>query len=127
MPVRSAHAVLARELEVIADQAAIGVVGERRVLARALAKAVLADTPAPVAGLVSGGARDLAYRLDRLTGPVPAQNRRWVARWAAALLGTALLVILAVTINPAAVAVGPAAVALGWLYCRAVRPPSSLR
>ncbi len=126
MPVRSAYAVLARELEVLADQAAIEEVGERWVLARALAKAVLADTPAPVAGLVSGGERDLAYRLDRLTSTPPAQDRRWVARWAAALLAVALLVILAVTFPPTGIAVGPAALALGWLYCRAVRPPSSL-
>jgi Zn-dependent protease with chaperone function len=45
--VHQAASSLARELEVIADQAAAGVVGDRRVVARALAKAALAAAASP--------------------------------------------------------------------------------
>jgi predicted Zn-dependent protease len=123
--VRSSHASLARELEVIADQAATGVVGGRRMLARALAKAVLADdgvTRVPSgAALISGGEQDLAYRLDRLTGAEPAQDRQMLAFWAIVLLAVALLVLLAVTVRPAELAIVLAATAIGWLCRRAVR------
>lgn len=117
--VRRAHASLARELEAIADQAA----GESgTALARALAKAVLAGNGIAVApALISGSERDLAYRLDRLTGDAPTPDRRVVAKWAIALLVVALLVILAVTVRPAGVATIPAAIAIGWLCRRAVR------
>jgi Zn-dependent protease with chaperone function len=68
-----AAASLARELEVIADEAAALAVGDRRVVARALAKAALAtagSAPAPA----FGGDGELAYRLDRLTGSCRART-----------------------------------------------------
>lgn len=126
-----AAASLARELEVIADQAAASEVGGRRVVARALAKAALANaTPAPDPSpvLAFGGERDLAYRLDRLMEDTERRDRRGVAAAAIALLDAGLLAILAGAVEPTSSASGVALLGLtltgiAWLSRRAVAPP----
>jgi Zn-dependent protease with chaperone function len=126
-----AAASLARELEVIADQAAASEVGGRRVVARALAKAALATaTPAPEPSpvLAFGGERDLAYRLDRLLEDTERRDRRGVAAAAIGLLDAGLLAIFAGAVEPTSPAGGVALIGLtltgiGWLSWRAVAPP----
>jgi Zn-dependent protease with chaperone function len=130
--VHQAAASLARELEVIADQAAAGAVGDRRVVARALAKAALAaaSTPAPSITPAFGGAADLAYRLDRLTDDRPREDRHRLAAGAYGLLAAGLLAILGGTVQPAGLitgitVLGPTLLGIGWLYCRGVAPSIS--
>jgi Zn-dependent protease with chaperone function len=126
---RRAHATLARELEAIADEAAARTVGDRRVVARALAKAALAG-PAngPVTGF--GGEHDLAYRIQRLTTDPPSEGRRAVATVAVALLATSLVATVGLAL-PAPGLAGPAyALSLAgitWLACRGVAPATSRR
>ena len=129
--VYQAAASLARELEVIADQAAAGEVGDRRVVARALAKAALAaaSTPVPTTTPAFGGAGDLAYRLDRLTDDRPREDRHRLAIGAYGLLATGLLAILGGTVQPAGLVtgitvLGPTLLGIGWLFCRGVAPPT---
>lgn len=133
-PVGDTYASLARELEVLADQAAAGAVGDRRVVARALAKAALATTesPAPAPTVAFGGACDLAYRLDRLTSDGPCEDRRGVAAAGIGLLAAGLLAIVAFTLQPAglvaAVTVGGGTVmGIGWLSWRGVAASAPLR
>jgi Zn-dependent protease with chaperone function len=121
-----AHASLERELEAIADEAAARTVGDRRVVARALAKAALA-TPAngPVTGF--GGERDLAYRIQRLTADQPGEERRAIAIVAVGLLSVSLVLTIGLMLPSSGVAVTAPAYALGltgvgWLACRAVAP-----
>jgi Zn-dependent protease with chaperone function len=132
-----AAASLERELEVIADQAAASEVGERRIVARALAKAALATAtstrgPSPV--LAFGGERDLVYRLDRLTEDPEHEDRRGVAAAAIGLLDAGLLAILAGAVQPTGpvsrfALLGFTLTGIGWLSWRAVapaaRPPTS--
>jgi Zn-dependent protease with chaperone function len=106
--VHQAAASLARELEVIADQAAASVVGDRQVVARVPAKAALAtaaSTPGPTPTLAFGGDGDLAYRLDRLTGDRQREDRHGVATGAYGLLASGLLAILG-TVQPAGLVTG---------------------
>jgi Zn-dependent protease with chaperone function len=133
-PVGDTYASLARELEVLADQAAAGAVGDRRVVARALAKAALATTesPAPAPTVAFGGACDLAYRLDRLTSDGPCEDRRGVAAAGIGLLAAGLLAIVAFTLQPAglvaAVTVGGGTVVgIGWLSWRGVAASAPTR
>jgi Zn-dependent protease with chaperone function len=126
---REAAASLARELEVIADEAAATAVGDRRVVARALAKAALA-TAGSAPALAFGGDGDLAYRLDRLTGDRPCQDRRGLAVAGIGLLVAELGVIVAVALRPAGpvagvVVGGLAVVGIGWLAGRGVVSPAS--
>lgn len=127
---------LARELEVIADQAAAGEVGDRRVVARALAKAALAKAapataapaPAPSPVLAFGGERELAYRLDRLLEDPRRQDRRGIATAAIGLLDAGLAAILGGAVQPTDPFGGVALLGLvltgvGWLSWRAVAPP----
>jgi Zn-dependent protease with chaperone function len=121
-----AAASLARELEVIADEAAARAVGDRRVVARALAKAALA-TAGPVPVLAFGGEGDLVYRLDRLTGEQPCEDRRGLAVAATVLLVAGLGTVVAVALRPAgpaagAVVGGLALMGIGWLSGRGVVP-----
>jgi Zn-dependent protease with chaperone function len=123
---RRAHASLERELEAIADEAAARTVGDRRVVARALAKAALA-TPAngPVSGF--GGERDLAYRIQRLTADQPREERRAVAVVAVGLLALSLVLTVGLTLPSSELAVAVPAYALSltgvaWLACRGVAP-----
>jgi Zn-dependent protease with chaperone function len=130
--VHQAAASLARELEVIADQAAASVVGDRQVVARALAKAALATAASPTGPTPSpafGGHGDLVYRLDRLTDDRPREDRHRVATGAYGLLATGLLAILGGTVQPAGLVTGatvlaPTLLGIGWLYCRGVAPPT---
>ncbi|HEX8859554.1 MAG TPA: M48 family metalloprotease [Actinomycetes bacterium] len=125
-----AAASLARELEVIADQAAASEMGERRVVARALAKAALASatsTAAPSAALAFGGERDLVYRLDRLMEDRRHDDRRGLATAAIGLLDAGLLAILGGAVQPTnpvgdVVLFGLALAGIGWLSWRAVAP-----
>lgn len=128
-----AAASLARELEVIADQAAASAMGERRVVARALAKAALASatsatsTPAPSPALAFGGERDLVYRLDRLMEDRRHDDRRGLATAAVGLLDAGLLAILGGAVQPTSpvgdvVLFGLALAGIGWLSWRAVAP-----
>jgi len=129
--VHQAASSLARELEVIADQAAAGVAGDRRVVARALAKAALAAaaSPAPTTTPAFGGATDLAYRLDRLTDDRPREDRQRMATGAYGLLATGLLALLGGTVQPAGLVtgitvLGSTLLGIGWLFCRGVTPPT---
>jgi Zn-dependent protease with chaperone function len=125
-----AAASLARELEVIADQAAASEMGERRVVARALAKAALASarsTPAPSPALAFGGEQDLVYRLDRLMEDRRHDDRRGLATAAVGLLDAGLLAILGGAVQPTSpvgdvVLFGLALAGIGWLSWRAVAP-----
>jgi Zn-dependent protease with chaperone function len=128
------YASLARELEVLADQAAASAVGDRRVVARALAKAALAATGAvaPVPTLAFGGACDLGYRLDRLTADGPCEDRRGVAAAGIGLLAAGLLAIVALTLQPAGLvaavtAAGGTVMGIGWLSWRGVAAPAQTR
>jgi beta-lactamase regulating signal transducer with metallopeptidase domain len=130
-PVGDTYASLARELEVLADQAAASAVGDRRVVARALAKAALAAAAAaaPAATVAFGGACDLAYRLDRLTADGPREDRRGIAAAGIGLLAAGLLAIVAFTLQPAglaaAVTVGGGTVtSIGSLSWRGVAAPT---
>lgn len=130
--VHQAASSLARELEVIADQAAASVIGDRGVVARALAKAALATATSPTAPTPTpafGGHADLAYRLDRLTDDRPREDRHRMATGAYGLLATGLLAILGGTVQPAGLVTGatvlaPTLLGIGWLYCRGVAPPT---
>jgi beta-lactamase regulating signal transducer with metallopeptidase domain len=130
--VHQAAASLARELEVIADQAAASVVGDRQVVARALAKAALATAAFPTGPTPTpafGGHGDLVYRLDRVTGDRPREDRHRMATGAYGLLATGLLAILGGTVQPAGLVTGvtvlaPTLLGIGWLYCRGVAPPT---
>jgi Zn-dependent protease with chaperone function len=123
---RRAHASLARELEAIADEAAARTVGDRRIVARALAKTALAGpADGPVTGF--GGEHDLAYRIQRLTADRPGEERHAIATIAVGLLAVSLVMTvglalpspgLAVTVPAYTVSLGGVA----WLSCRAVAP-----
>jgi hypothetical protein len=133
-PVGDTYASGGGELVVLADLAAAGAVGDRRVVARALAKAALATTasPAPAPTVAFGGACDLAYRLDRLTSDGPCEDRRGVAAAGIGLLAAGLLAIVAVTLQPAglvaAVTVGGGTVmGIGWLSWRGVAASAPTR
>jgi Zn-dependent protease with chaperone function len=127
-----AAALLARELEVIADQAAASEVGDRRVVARALARAALATagaTPAPSPALAFGGERDLVYRLDRLLEDSRREDRRGVATGGIGLLAAGLVAIMGGTILPigpvgGVTVLGVTLLGIGWLSWRAVAPPT---
>ncbi|HEV8371918.1 MAG TPA: hypothetical protein VGR68_01845, partial [Actinomycetota bacterium] len=121
-----ASASLARELEAIADEAAASAVADRRLVARALAKAALAM---PAAGRTPafGDQRDLAYRLDRLTGERPAEQRRVVAIGGVGLLAVGVMVLLNAGAEPPGRLAGLAlrALCVGgviWLCWRGVAP-----
>jgi Zn-dependent protease with chaperone function len=123
---RRAHAALARELEAIADEAAARNSGDRRLVARALAKAALA-MPATGPPLAFGDERDLAYRLDRLTCDRPSQERHAVAVAAVGLLAVGIMTLLAAAAEPPGSVAGLGTRALcvgvvGWLCCRGVAP-----
>jgi Zn-dependent protease with chaperone function len=133
---REAAALLARELEVIADQAAADEVGDRRIVARALARAALATagaTSAPSPAMAFGGERDLVYRLDRLLEDPRREDRRGVAAGATVLLAAGLVAIMAGAVQPTdpvgGLAVGGVTLAgIGWLSWNAVAPaPRSVR
>jgi Zn-dependent protease with chaperone function len=133
-PVGDTYTSLARELEVLADQAAASAVGDRRVVARALAKAALATTAAaaPAPTLAFGDACDLAYRLDRLTTDGSREERRGVAAAGIGLLAAGLLAIVAFTLQPAGLvaavaAAGVTAMGIGWLSWRGVAAPTPTR
>lgn len=115
---------LARELEVIADEAAARAVGDRRMVARALAKAALA-TIGSVPVLAFGEDGELSYRLDRLTGDRPCEDRRGLAVAATWLLVAELGTVVAVALGPAGplaggVVGGLALMGIGWLSGRGV-------
>lgn len=117
---RRARAALGRELEVIADQAAVTATADPRALARALAKTVLAGQPATPAPAFTGDERDLVYRLDRLTS-TPRDDRHLLATAALTLLAAELLIIVGATLERAGIAVCLATAAIAWLHRRAVR------
>jgi Zn-dependent protease with chaperone function len=127
-----AAASLARELEVIADQAAAREVGDPRVVARALARAVLATTEevrAPSPAMAFGGERDLAYRLDRLLEDPRRQDRRRVAAGASGLLAAGVVAIMGGTVQPTdrvggVIVAAVTLLAIAWLSCRAVASPT---
>jgi Zn-dependent protease with chaperone function len=127
-----AAAFLARELEVIADQAAASEVGDRQVVARALAKAALATaavTPAPNPALAFGGERDLVYRLDRLLEDPRREDRRGVATVATGLLAAGIVAIMGGAVQPTdpvggVIVLGLTLLGIGWLSWRAVAPPT---
>jgi Zn-dependent protease with chaperone function len=127
-----AAAFLARELEVIADQVAASEVGDRRVVARSLAKAALATagaTPAPSPALAFGGDRDLVYRLDRLLEDPRREDRRGVATWSIGLLAAGLVAIMGGAVQPTdpgggLIVGGVTVLGIGWLSWRGVAPPT---
>jgi Zn-dependent protease with chaperone function len=115
---------LRRELEVIADEAAGLAVGDRGVVARALAKTSLAMAGSAPA-LAFGGDRDLAYRLDRLSRKRPNEDRRGLATLGVGLLAGELLAMVAFALHGAGplgsvVAAALAAGGLGWVSRRGV-------
>ncbi|HYY81449.1 MAG TPA: M48 family metalloprotease [Actinomycetes bacterium] len=123
---RRAYAALGRELEAIADEAAAGAVADRRLVARALAKAALGG-PAAGPPLAFGDERDLAYRLDRLTSDRPPEQRRTIATAGVGLLAVGVMVLLNAGAEPPGQATRLALRALcvggvGWLCCRGIAP-----
>jgi Zn-dependent protease with chaperone function len=123
---RRAYASLVRELEAIADEAAASTVADRRLVARALAKAALA-MPAARGTLAFCNERDLTYRLDRLTSDRPPDERRSVAIAAVGLLAAGVMVLLNAGAEPpglfTSLALRTLCVAgVGWLCCRGVAP-----
>ncbi len=121
---RRAHAALERELEAIADEAAASTVGDRRVVARALAKTALASpTNGPATSF--GGEHDLAYRIHRLTADPPTEERRAIATIAVGLLAASLVVTVGLALPSPRLAVPAHALTLAgvaWLSCRGVAP-----
>jgi Zn-dependent protease with chaperone function len=124
---RRARAALGRELEVIADQAAVTATADPRTLARALAKTVLAGQPATAApAFATNDERDLVYRLERLT-TTPRNDRHILATAALTLLAAELLIIVGATLERAGIALCLATAAIAWLHRRAVRAPAQQR
>jgi Zn-dependent protease with chaperone function len=129
---RDAAASLARELEVIADHAAVCELGDRQVVARALARAALATTGVPSApspAMAFGGERDLVYRLDRLLEDPRRQDRRGVAAGASGLLAAGVVAIMSGMVQPTdpvgrLVVAGGTLLGIGWLSWRAVAAPT---
>lgn len=124
-PVRRSFASLRRELEAIADETAVEVVGDRSVVARALAKVALAH-PAVAPSPAFGDPEDLAYRIERLTSPHPPEDRRHAAAAAVGLLGTGLVVAQCAAFHPSTLAAGVAlcGASVTWLALRAGRRPA---
>jgi Zn-dependent protease with chaperone function len=124
---RRAHASLERELEAIADEAAARTVGDRQVVARALAKTALAGPGnGPATGF--GGEHDLAYRIGRLTTDRPSEERRAIATIGVWLLAMSLVVTVGLALPSPGLAVPAYALSLvgvGWLACRGVAPITS--
>jgi Zn-dependent protease with chaperone function len=123
---RRADASLARELEAIADEAAARAVGDRQVVARALAKTALA-APAHGPATAFNREQDLAYRIQRLTADQPSQDRGAVASIGVGLLAVSLVVTLGIPLPSPGLAVTaiPYALSLvgvGWLAWRGVTP-----
>lgn len=121
-PVRHASAALLRELEAAADDHAAQVVGDRDVVAAAIAKVALAGAPLSPGGFGGGG--DLAYRVDRLLDPRPPSRGRQA-------LGVALVALLVLgtvaaqcgALHGGAAWAGVASCALlGWVGSRPLRP-----
>ncbi len=128
---KRAHTSLQRELEAIADEAAAETVGDRRVVARALAKAALAArADGPVVSL--GGEHDLAYRIQRLTADRPDQERQTIAMIAIGLLAVSLVVTVGLALPSSELAVTAPAYTLSllgvaWLSWRGVAPVTPVR
>jgi Zn-dependent protease with chaperone function len=129
---RDAAASLARELEVIADQAAACELGDRRVVARALARAALATAgarSAPSPAMAFGGEHDLVYRLDRLLEDPRRQDRRAVAAGASGVLAAGVVAFMGGMVQPTdpaggVVVAGATLLGIAWLSWRAVAPPT---
>lgn len=122
-PVRKAFDSLRRELEQIADDEAASAVGDRTVVARALAKVAI-SSPAPTPALALGNPKDLAYRIDRLIGAGQRDDRRGVAAAAVAAVASAIVVAQCAAFHPS-VLVGGLAVcggSLAWISRRALAP-----
>ncbi len=123
-PVRRAFASLRRELEASADDHAVRAVGDREVVASAIAKVGLASAaPAPSAALADEV--DLAYRVGRLLGQYPeSSTRAAVALALTGLLAVAVVASQCGALHPAALwtgVVGCTAL-LGWIGLRPFRP-----
>lgn len=99
-PARRAFTSLRRELEAAADDHAAEVVGDRRIVARAIAKVGLAGaSPAPGAALAEEA--DLAYRIRRLLGDARETRSRGVAAVGlGAILGVGLVVSQCAAFHP---------------------------
>ncbi|MET7403012.1 M56 family metallopeptidase [Dactylosporangium sp. NPDC005572] len=89
-----------------ADEAAATAVGDRGVVARAIAKVALSGGDRPAGGLAAGGS-DVVRRVDALTRPVAGRSRRATA-------GVTAVVITSATAGSTAVA-DFIAVARAWL------------
>lgn len=122
-PVRWASAALRRELEAAADEHAARAVGDREVVAVAIAKVALADSAAFRAGAFAGGA-DIAYRIERLLAPGPGSRLRDAV--ALGLVGTlvaATVVAQCGALHAGALWAGVAScLVLGWVGTRPLRP-----
>lgn len=124
-PVRHASAALLRELEAAADDHAAHVVGDRDIVAAAIAKVALAGAPPSPGGFAGGG--DLAYRVERLLDPPPRSRGRQamgVALVALLVLGT--VVSQCGPLHAGLLWAGVASCALlGWVGSRPLRPLAS--
>lgn len=122
-PARRAFLALRRELEAIADAEAARVVGDRRVVARALARVVLAG-PARAPAPALGDPEDLAYRIERLTG-TGREERGVIAGAALGLMGFGIVAAVCAAIHPSPLLPGLAACGggVGLVVRRAVGGP----
>lgn len=121
-PVRRAWTGLRRALEAVADDEAARTIGARE-LVSALAKVVVAQSPAPAAGFADPA--DLRYRIERLTKgpfatPVCSAGAAGAAGMLSVLLGWAVCAAAHIPSAPAG-AVG-CLIGLGWVTLAASRP-----
>jgi Zn-dependent protease with chaperone function len=119
-PVRSLYASLRLHLEAAADDEACSAVGDRRTVARAIAKASLAAVPAGVPAPAAGAG--LRRRLARLEDPEPVSRPATMFAASAVLLTAAAIALSACLAVHGGAPVVSAALCLGGLGALVLPP-----